>query len=86
VTVPKKPRCPTCITVQALVSEFFGGDKEKTALWFKTPSPLFGGAVPHELMHFRCKNVLAIVQGQLAENEPPDSPIKAIETERKPIP
>src|SRR5205807_352757 len=37
-------------TTVSLVAEFFGGDPEKTSLWFSTPNPLLGSIPPIDMI------------------------------------
>lgn len=59
--------------LNALVLEFFDGNKEKTKLWFKTPNPLLGGISPDRMIRAgRGDRLLRWVRQQIAENKAPD--------------
>lgn len=48
--------------VCALVAEFFDGDANKTALWFKTPNPQLGNLSPRDMIRFgRYRKLLQFV-------------------------
>ena len=52
------------------VAGFFGGDADKTALWFMTPNPLLGNMPPRDLIRFgRSKKLLSFILNALAENK-----------------
>lgn len=34
------------------VATFFDGNREKTALWFRTPNPMLGGVSPRDMLRF----------------------------------
>lgn len=58
-----------------LVSDFFRGNKTKTAAWLKTPNPMFGYVSPYEMIDMgRGATLLKWVRAALAENEPPKEP------------
>lgn len=55
--------------VCALVAEFFEGDAHKTALWFKTPNPQFGGVSPRDMIRYgRYKKLLQFVLAAREDN------------------
>jgi hypothetical protein len=46
-----------------LVAEVFGGDAEKTALWFKTPNYMLGEVAPRDMIRMgRYKRLLKFIQ------------------------
>lgn len=58
-------------TICALVMDFFGGDLDKTCLWFTTRNPLLGNISPREMIRLGLyRRVLRFVQEARAQ-EPP---------------
>lgn len=54
-----------------LVQEFFGGNIEKTTLWFSTPNPGLGNIIPNQLMMMgRTHKLLQFIKGCLDGNKP----------------
>lgn len=52
-----------------LVTEFFEGDAEKTALWFNMPNTLLGGMSPKDMIRVgRFKKLLKFIQSSLEDN------------------
>lgn len=45
-----KERLEQIASTCALVAEYFGGDAQKTALWFRTPNPMLGGVSPRDMI------------------------------------
>lgn len=46
----------------ALVAEYFEGDIEKTALWFKTPNPMLGDISPRDMIRYgRYKRLMKFI-------------------------
>jgi hypothetical protein len=44
------------------VADFFGGDEEKTRLWFRTANPLLGGITPRDMIRLgRHKRLMQFV-------------------------
>lgn len=53
----------------ALVAQFFEGDVEKTALWFRTRNPMLGDISPRDMIRFgRYAKLRQFVMDALAEN------------------
>lgn len=53
-----------------LVGEYFDGDAEKTALWFRTPNPMFGGISPRDMIRFgRYKKLLKYILESRDQND-----------------
>jgi hypothetical protein len=53
-----------------LVAEYFEGDMEKTALWFKTSNPVLGDISPWDMIRFgRCQKLLHFVLDAVSENQ-----------------
>jgi hypothetical protein len=52
--IPKEvlDRLKEIANICSLVAQFFGGDVNKTALWFKTKNPLLGGITPRDMIRF----------------------------------
>lgn len=56
-----------------LVAEYFKGEPQKTALWFRTPNPLLGDISPRDMIRFgRYKKLMKFVidARNKATNEP----------------
>jgi len=52
-----------------LVAEVFDGDKEKTALWFRTKNPMLGDVSPRDMIRLRRFDRLRrFIIGALADN------------------
>jgi len=46
----------------SLVAEYFDGDPEKTALWFRTPNPMLGDISPRDMIRYgRYKRLLKFI-------------------------
>ena len=59
-----------------LVADLFGGDIQKTALWFKTANPMLGDVSPRDMLRFgRYKKLLQFVMS--AKEESGDGGVKA---------
>ncbi len=57
-------------TLLNLVAQFFGGDVEKTALWFKTPNPMLGDISPRDMIRFgRYQKLCKFILNALSENQ-----------------
>lgn len=57
-----KDRLEQIANICALVAEYFGGDAERTALWFKTPNPLLGAISPRDMIRYgRYKKLLTFI-------------------------
>ena len=57
-----KDRLEQIANICALVAEFFEGDTEKTALWFKTPNPMLGDISPRDMIRYgRYKRLLKFI-------------------------
>jgi hypothetical protein len=66
-----RARLTEIATICALVMDFFGGDVDKTHLWFTTRNPLLGNLSPREMIRFGLyRRVLRFVQEARAQ-EPP---------------
>lgn len=56
-------------TLANLVAQFFGGDVEKTALWFRLPNPLLGNVSPRDMIRYgRYETLRDFIYTSLAEN------------------
>lgn len=54
-----------------LVAEYFKGDIEKTALWFKLKNPLLGDISPRDMIRFgRYQKLVKFIRNALAGNTP----------------
>lgn len=54
----------------SLVAEYFDGNAERTALWFKTPNPMLGGVTPRDMIRVgRYKKLLQFVSQAREDNE-----------------
>lgn len=54
-----------------LVANHFGGDAEKTALWFKMENPALGGISPRDMIRYgRFKKLKSFILNQLEGNIP----------------
>ncbi|MCB0638359.1 MAG: DUF2384 domain-containing protein [Lewinella sp.] len=47
-----KERLEQIANICNLVAEFFDGDAEKTALWFRTPNPMLGDLSPRDMIRY----------------------------------
>ncbi len=57
-----KDRLEQIANICSLVAEFFQGDIVKTALWFKTPNPSLGNAIPRDMIRLgRYKKLLNFI-------------------------
>lgn len=64
-----KDRLRELATLFNLVAQFFDGDAEKTALWFKTPNPILGNVSPRDMIRFgRYKKLLKFILNAFSEN------------------
>lgn len=55
-----------------LVAGFFGGDRDKTLLWFTVPNPLLGGVNPRQMIRLgRFSKLFRIVNQALMDNPKP---------------
>ncbi len=45
-----KERLEEIAVIASLVAEYFEGDGEKTALWFRMPNPMLGGLAPRDMI------------------------------------
>jgi hypothetical protein len=52
--IPKEvlDRLQEIANICALVAQYFEGDVNKTALWFKTTNPLFGNIAPRDMIRY----------------------------------
>lgn len=54
-----------------LVAEYFNGDVEKTALWFKIKNPMLGGMSPRDMIRLgRYQKLIKLIQNALVGNTP----------------
>ncbi len=57
-----KDRLEQIANICALVAEYFGGDIEKTALWFKMPNPMLGDLSPRDMIRYgRYKRLMKFI-------------------------
>lgn len=57
-------------TTMSLVAEFFGGDAQRTSLWFATPNPQLGSLAPVDMIKMgRVRKLLTFVQVALDQNK-----------------
>lgn len=57
-----RDRLEQIANVCALVAEYFDGDPERTALWFRTPNPMLGDVSPRDMIRLgRYKRLLKFV-------------------------
>lgn len=57
-----KDRLDQIANICALVAEYFEGDIEKTALWFKTPNPMLGDLSPRDMIRYgRYKRLMKFI-------------------------
>ena len=72
--IPKalKDRLEQIANICSLVAEYFEGDAQKTALWFRTTNPMLGNVSPRDMIRLgRYKRLLSFIVDSRAENEPP---------------
>lgn len=70
--IPKalKKRLEQIANICNLVAEYFEGDAEKTALWFRTTNPMLGNVSPRDMIRLgRYKRLLKFIVNARAENE-----------------
>lgn len=53
-----RERLEQIANICSLVAEFFDGDAQKTAMWFKTPNPMLGGIKPRDMIRLGRYNKL----------------------------
>jgi hypothetical protein len=64
-----KERLEQIANICNLVAEFFDGDAEKTALWFRTQNPVLGDLSPRDMIRFgRYKRLQKFVLSAREEN------------------
>ena len=64
-----KERLEQIANICNLVAEFFDGDAEKTALWFRTRNPMLGDLSPRDMIRFgRYKRLQKFVLSAREEN------------------
>ncbi len=64
-----KDRLEQIANICNLVAEFFDGDAEKTALWFRTLNPMLGDLSPRDMIRFgRYKRLQKFVLSAREEN------------------
>lgn len=57
-----KVRLEQIANICALVAEYFGGDIERTALWFKLPNPMLGDLSPRDMIRYgRYKRLMKFI-------------------------
>jgi putative toxin-antitoxin system antitoxin component (TIGR02293 family) len=57
-----KDRLEQIANICALVAEYFEGDIEKTALWFKMPNPMLGDISPRDMIRYgRYKRLMKFI-------------------------
>jgi len=57
-----KERLEQIANICNLVAEYFNGDTQKTALWFKTVNPMIGEITPRDMIRFgRYKKLLKFI-------------------------
>jgi len=69
--IPKalKERLEQIATICSLVAEYFNGDPNKTALWFKTPNPMLGNISPRDMIRYgRYKKLMNFIVDAKEEN------------------
>jgi len=69
--IPKdvSDRLKEIANVCSLVADLFGGDANKTALWFKTANPMLGDISPRDMLRFgRYKKLLQFVMSAVEES------------------
>ncbi len=58
---------PRLVSCREKVEKFFGGDMEKTRLWFKTPNPLLGDVSPDDMISLhKTAKLLAFIEEALS--------------------
>ncbi len=71
--IPKQlsERLEQIANICSLVAEYFDGDAQKTALWFRTPNPMLGYVRPRDMIRLgRYERLLRFVQEAESENTP----------------
>ncbi|MGB5726012.1 MAG: antitoxin Xre/MbcA/ParS toxin-binding domain-containing protein [Thiogranum sp.] len=64
-----KERLEQIANICALVAEYFEGDAEKTALWFKTPNPTLGEVTPRDMIRYgRYRKLIKFITKSREEN------------------
>jgi uncharacterized protein (DUF2384 family) len=54
----------------ARVANYFGGDAEKTALWFRLPNPMLGEISPRDMIRYgRFKKLMKFIMDAMAGSE-----------------
>jgi hypothetical protein len=69
--IPKEvaDRLAEIANIAQLVAQYFEGDAPKTALWFRTKNPLFGGISPRDMIRFgRYEKLRRFVTEALGQN------------------
>jgi hypothetical protein len=69
--IPKEvaDRLAEIANIAQLVAQYFEGDAAKTALWFRTKNPLFGGISPRDMIRFgRYEKLRRFVTEALGQN------------------
>ena len=57
-----KDRLEQIANICALVAEYFDGDIERTALWFKMPNPMLGDISPRDMIRYgRYKRLMKFI-------------------------
>ena len=62
--IPKdlKERLEQIANICGLVAEYFDGNPERTALWFKSSNPMLGGITPRDMIRYgRYKKLMAFI-------------------------
>ena len=70
--IPKelKERLEQIAVICTLVAEYFEGDVQKTALWFKIPNPSLGEVTPRDMIRYgRYKKLLKFIMESRQANE-----------------
>jgi hypothetical protein len=70
--IPKdlKERLEQIANICNLVAEYFDGNSQKTALWFRTPNPMLGNVSPRDMIRLgRYQRLLQFIVSARAENE-----------------
>ncbi|CAN5333548.1 hypothetical protein BH24PSE2_BH24PSE2_20930 [soil metagenome] len=68
IPIELKERLEQIANIVTLVAEYFDGDAERTALWFKTPNPMLGEISPRDMIrHSRYKKLLNFVMEARAQ-------------------
>lgn len=65
-----KERLEQIANICSLVAEYFEGDAQKTALWFRTTNPMLGNVSPRDMIRLgRYKSLLSFIVDARTENE-----------------